>query len=132
MKSIIGFVFFYIVGAEIVGWIYVFFAAFVEIFWVLGLKYSTNALMWTGTVITIIFSFYFIIKACDLLPSGTVYAVFTGLGAAAIAIVDFTLLGEEFSIGKGIFIGLIIIGVVGLQLTTPSEKSEQTIRKEGS
>src|SRR5699024_12218618 len=71
MKSIIDFVFFHI-GDEAMGWIYVFFAAFVEIFWVLGLKYSTNALMWTGTVITIIFSFYFIIKACDVLPSGTV------------------------------------------------------------
>lgn len=124
MKSIIGFVFFYIVGAEIVGWIYVFFAAFVEIFWVLGLKYSTNALMWTGTVITIIFSFYFIIKACDLLPSGTVYAVFTGSGAAAIAIIDFTILGADFTYGKGFFILLIIIGVVGIQLTTSEKEVE--------
>lgn len=124
MKSIIGFVFFYIVGAEIMGWIYVFFAAFVEIFWVLGLKYSTNALMWTGTVITIIFSFYFIIKACDLLPSGTVYAVFTGSGAAAIAIIDFTILGADFTYGKGFFILLIIIGVVGIQLTTSEKEVE--------
>lgn len=99
-------------------WFYVFLAAFVEIFWVLGLKYSTNVLMWTGTVITIIFSFYFIIKACSVLPSGTVYAVFTGSGAAAIAIIDFTLLGAEFTVTKGLFIGLIIIGVVGIQLTT--------------
>ena len=88
--------------------------------------------MWIGTVITIIFSFYFIIKACDLLPSGTVYAVFTGCGAAAIAMIDFTLLGEEFSVGKGVFIGLIIIGVVGIQLTTPSKDSQKVARKEGS
>src|SRR5690625_5602489 len=103
-------------GGVFLGWMYVFLAAFVEIFWVLGLKYSTNVLMWTGTVITIIFSFYFIIKACDLLPSGTVYAVFTGSGAAAIAIIDFTLLGADFSIAKAACIGLIIIGVVGIQL----------------
>lgn len=114
------------------GWVYVFLAAFVEIFWVLGLKYSTNIWMWTGTVIMIIFSFYFIIKACDLLPSGTVYAVFTGCGAAAIAIIDFTLLGEEFTFGKAFFIGLIIIGVVGIQLTTPSKESGKVARKEGS
>ena len=117
------------------GWFYVFLAAFVEIFWVLGLKYSTTVLMWIGTVITIIFSFYFIIKACDLLPSGTVYAVFTGSGAAAIAIIDFTLLGAEFTYAKALFIALIITGVVGIQLTTNSseEKVERTvIRKEGN
>src|SRR5699024_766016 len=101
-------------GGERLGWFYVFLAAFVEIFWVLGLKYSTNALMWTGTVITIIFSFYFIIRACDLLPSGTVYAVFTGSGAAAIAIIDFTLLDSQFTYAKGLFIAFIIIGVVGI------------------
>jgi len=115
------------------GWMYVFLAAFVEIFWVLGLKYSTNIFMWTGTVITIIFSFYFIIKACDILPSGTVYAVFTGLGAAAIAIIDFTLLDSTFSMQKATFISLIIIGVVGLQLTSGPSKEEierAHIRKE--
>src|SRR5690625_4881891 len=105
------------------GWLYVFLAAFVEIFWVLGLKYSTNLLMWTGTVITIIFSFYFIIKACDILPAGTVYAVFTGCGAAAIAIIDFSLLGADFTIAKALFISLIITGVVGIQLTTVDRKS---------
>lgn len=78
------------------------------------------------------FQFLFIIKACDLLPSGTVYAVFTGSGAAAIAMIDFTLLGEEFTFGKAFFIGLIIIGVVGIQLTTPSKESGKVARKEGS
>ena len=107
------------------GWFYVFIAAFVEIFWVLGLKYSTNFLMWTATVITIIISTYYIIKACSLLPSGTVYAVFTGSGAAAIAIIDFTLLGTEFSYGKALFIGLIILGVVGLQLTTKEQEDKE-------
>jgi len=107
------------------GWTYVFFAAFVEIFWVLGLKYSTNLLMWFGTVIAIVFSFYFIIKACEVLPSGTVYATFTGSGAAAIATIDFLWLGAEFTIYKAVFIVLIIIGVIGVQLTTvPKENGE--------
>ncbi|MEJ8778914.1 DMT family transporter [Pseudogracilibacillus sp. ICA-222130] len=101
-----------------VGWIYVFLAAFIEIFWVLGLKYSVNIWMWIGTIIIIILSFIFVIKACEKLPSGTVYAVFTGLGAASIAIVDFVLLGADFTYAKGLFISLIIFGVVGIQLTT--------------
>lgn len=107
------------------GWTYVFFAAVIEVVWVLGLKYSDNWWMWTGTVIAIILSFYFVIKACEVLPSGSVYATFTGSGAAAIAIIDFSFLGETFSLAKGFFILLVIIGVVGIQLTTgeknPSE-----------
>lgn len=106
------------------GWLYVLLAAFVEIFWVLGLKYSDNVWMWTGTIITIIFSFYFVIKACSLLPAGTVYAVFTGSGAAAIAVIDFMLLGAEFTLVKGLFIGLIIVGVVGIQLTTETKTAQ--------
>lgn len=104
------------------GWTYVFWAAFVEIFWVLGLKYSNNLWMWSGTVIALVFSFYFIIKACAVLPSGAVYATFTGSGAAAIAIIDFTLLGEPFTLLKGLFILLIITGVVGVQLTTEADQ----------
>src|SRR5690625_6825038 len=81
----------------LMGWIYVLFAAIIEIFWVLGLKYSSNFIEWAGTVIAIILSFYFIIKAVETLPSGTVYAVFTGSGAAMIAIIDFLFLETEFT-----------------------------------
>lgn len=99
-------------------WLYVLFAAIVEVFWVIGLKYSESVLEWTGTIVMIIFSFYFIIKACEQLPAGTVYAVFTGSGAAAIALIDFTVFGEVFTFTKASFIGLIIIGVIGIKMTT--------------
>ncbi|HLR65273.1 MAG TPA: SMR family transporter [Pseudogracilibacillus sp.] len=103
------------------GWIYVLFAAIVEVFWVLGLKFSDSILMWSVTIGFIVFSFYFVIKACELLPSGTVYATFTGSGAAAIAIIDFIFLDTPFTFGAGFCILLIITGVVGLQLTTAEE-----------
>ncbi|MHA6260153.1 DMT family transporter [Sporosarcina sp. CAU 1771] len=99
-------------------WLYVLFAAIVEVFWVIGLRYSDTVWEWLATIIAIIFSFYFIIKACEKLPSGTVYAVFTGSGAAAIVLTEFLVFGAEFSIWKVVFIGLIIIGVVGIKVTT--------------
>lgn len=94
------------------------FAAIVEVFWVIGLRYSDSFLEWTGTTIAIVFSFYFIIKACEKLPAGTVYAVFTGSGAAAIVVIDFLVFGADFSMMKVFFIGLIIIGVIGIKMTT--------------
>ena len=72
----------------------------------------------------IVFSFYFIIKACEKLPAGTVYAVFTGSGAAAIVLIDFIVFGAEFSLVKVFFICLIIIGVVGIKMTTENSNEE--------
>lgn len=100
------------------GWLYVLFAAIVEIFWVIGLRYAEGFWQWTGTIAMIVFSFYFIIKACEMLPSGTVYAVFTGSGAAAIVLIDVVIFHTAFSIVQGVFVLLIIIGVIGIKMTT--------------
>lgn len=106
-------------------WLYVLFAAIVEVFWVIGLRYSSSVLEWTGTTFMIVLSFYFIIKACEKLPSGTVYAVFTGSGAAAIVLIDFIVFDAAFSLIKVLFIGLIIVGVVGIKMTDSGEVESQ-------
>ena len=106
-------------------WLYVLFAAIVEVFWVIGLRYSDSVFEWTGTTIMIVLSFYFIIKACENLPSGTVYAVFTGSGAAAIVLIDFIVFDAAFSLIKVLFIGLIIVGVVGIKITDSGGKDSQ-------
>lgn len=99
-------------------WFYVLMAGIVEVIWVVGLRYSSSIGEWTLTVIAIIFSFYFVIKACNKIPSGTVYAVFTGMGATGIVLLDFLILGADFSLIKLFFLCLIIIGVIGIKLTT--------------
>lgn len=106
-------------------WFYVFFAAFVEVFWVIGLKYSDSFLEWSATVVLILFSFLFVIKACEKIPSGTVYAVFTGLGAAAIISVDFIVFDADFSLAKLMFLLLIIVGVIGIKMTTSQQKNKK-------
>lgn len=118
-------------GENGLAWLYVLFAAIVEVFWVIGLKYSETILEWLGTGVAIVFSFYFIIKACEDLPAGTVYAVFTGSGAAAIAIIDFTIFGAAFAYSKALLIGLIILGVVGIKITTDEETVEETPVEQG-
>lgn len=103
-------------------WLYVFFDGIIEIFWVLGLKSSHDALTWSGTVILIIFSFYLLMKANETLPAGTVYAVFTGIGTAGIVIVDTVLFGEPMSVQKIIFIACIVTGVMGSKIITSREE----------
>jgi len=99
-------------------WIYIFIAAVVEVFWVIGLRYSDNWWEWTITVLLISFSIFLVIKACRSIPSGTVYAVFTGLGASALVVVDIYWFNQHFSAIELSFIVLVIVGVVGLKLTS--------------
>lgn len=106
-------------------WAYVTLAAIVEVFWVVGLRHADSTLEWTGTVIAIVFSFFFIIKACELLPAGTVYAVFTGSGAAAIVLVDYFVFNAQLTVVSFMFIGLILVGVVGIKLTSDDSAPEQ-------
>lgn len=118
-------------GMVSLAWSYVALAAIVEIFWVVGLRYSDSALEWTGTAAAIVFSFYFIIKACEKLPSGTVYAVFTGSGAAAILLVDIFIFHADFTWVTLAFISLIVIGVVGIKLTTDEQQPDDGLHEEG-
>lgn len=106
-------------------WIYVAMAAVVEVFWVVGLRHADSPLEWAGTGLAIVFSFYFIIKACERIPSGTVYAVFTGSGAAAIVLVDYFVFHAELSVISFVFIGLILFGVVGIKLTSSETDASQ-------
>jgi len=45
---------------------------------VIGLTHSFDFWTWTGTVVLIIVSNYLMITAAQVLPAGTVYAVFVG------------------------------------------------------
>lgn len=104
------------------GWIRVFVAAFFEILWVIGLKHAYDFWTWAGTIVAIIISNYYLVTAGKFLPVGTVYAVFVGLGAAGAVLAEMLFFGEPVDIGKLFFIGLLLLGVFGLQ---QSEGKEQ-------
>ncbi|PTQ55786.1 MAG: Quaternary ammonium compound-resistance protein SugE [Candidatus Carbobacillus altaicus] len=113
-------------------WIYVMLAGVVEIFWVIGLRYSVSVVQWLGTVVAIILSFYFIIKATEKLPAGTVYAVFTGIGSTGIVLMDYLFFDAELSLAKLLLIGLIVTGVIGLKMTSAPRPEEVSHTKEPS
>jgi small multidrug resistance pump len=49
-------------------------------------------------------------------PISTAYAVWSGAGTALVAVVAYLFLGESLGFAKTFFLGLIITGVVGLNL----------------
>jgi small multidrug resistance pump len=52
------------------------------------------------------------------IPVSVAYAVWAGLGTAAVAVVGFLFLGESMSWLKATSLGLIVLGVVGLNLVS--------------
>ncbi|MFB1051342.1 multidrug efflux SMR transporter [Paraliobacillus sp. JSM ZJ581] len=105
-------------------WINVFIAAIFEVFWVIGLKHANDFWTWTGTIISIIISFYLMIMAGRKLPVGTVYAVFVGLGTAGTVVSEIIFFGEPFKISKMLLILLLLTGIIGLKLVTKDNVQE--------
>ncbi|MGE6626262.1 DMT family transporter [Bacillus pumilus] len=104
-------------------WGNVFIAAIFEVGWVMGLKYAYSLIEWGATIVCIIVSFYLLLKATSVLPVGTLYAVFTGLGTAGTVVLGMVL-GEPVQLVKLLLIVMLLCGVLGLKLTTGEKKGE--------
>ena len=53
--------------------------------------------------------------ALRTLPVGTAYAVWTGIGAAGVAIIGVAFFGESADVGRLASLAMIVAGVVGLK-----------------
>lgn len=97
-------------------WIYVILTCLLEMVWVWG--FSTADALWQWILIAgvIIVDFYFLSKACEGLPTGTVYAIFAGVGSIGTVLMDYFLFDGNINGLKLLFIGLLVAGVIGLKL----------------
>lgn len=105
-------------GGTTMQWFKVILAGLIEILWVTGLNTADSLLSWIGMIIIIIISFFLVIAACKSLPVGTVYAVFVGIGTVGTVLVDMLFFGDPFNSMKIILITLLVVGIIGLKLTT--------------
>jgi small multidrug resistance pump len=74
-------------------------------------------LRWTVVVFAgYALSFWLLAIVVKTMPVSTAYAVWAGLGTAAIAVVGATLLGEYWDAWKVVALLMIVVGVVVLNL----------------
>ncbi|WP_229113609.1 quaternary ammonium compound efflux SMR transporter SugE [Halapricum desulfuricans] len=102
-------------------WIVLFVAGLFEIAWAIGLAYSdglSKPLPTLGTVAALLVSMVLLAHAVQELPVGTAYAVWTGIGAVGTASLGIVLLDEPATLARVAFIGVIVVGIVGLNLTS--------------
>jgi quaternary ammonium compound-resistance protein SugE len=104
-------------------WIWLTFAGLLEVAWAIGLKYTDGfTRLWPSlaTGAAMIASLYFLSLALRTIPIGTGYAVWTGIGAVGVAILGIVLFNEPRDLLRLGSILLIVAGIAGLKLVTPS------------
>ncbi|WP_438313874.1 DMT family transporter [Sporosarcina sp. FA9] len=107
------------------GWIFVALTSFFELFWIFGFNVASAWWHWVIIVAFILVDFHFLAKACESLPTGTVYAVFAGIGTVGTSLMDVFYFGGSLSGGKVFFIVLLVIGVVSLNLADKVEEEKK-------
>jgi len=104
-----------------VAWILLLVAGLLETAWAIGLKYTEGFTRPLPTVLTaaaLVASMALLGLAVRDLPIGTAYAVWVGIGAIGAALLGAALFGEPLGPLRLGFLGLLIVALVGLRLTS--------------
>lgn len=73
--------------------------------------------LWTGLVLTgYALSIWLLARVVEHMQVSVAYAIWAGLGTAAIAVIGVVALGESWDLTKGVALALIVVGVVVLNL----------------
>ncbi|WP_309648075.1 multidrug efflux SMR transporter [Nocardioides sp.] len=102
-------------------WALIVIAGLLETGFAVALKSSAGFSRLVPSLLFLVFaagSFTLLSIGLRTLPVGAAYAVWTGIGAAGTASYGIFFLDESSEVWKLVSIGLIVAGVVGLQLTS--------------
>jgi quaternary ammonium compound-resistance protein SugE len=100
-------------------WILVAIAGALEVAWAVGMKYTdgfSRPLPSIVVLVVALLSFWLLGLAMRVLPVGTAYAVWVGIGAAGAAVLGMWLFKEPATAARITCIVLIVTGVLGLKL----------------
>jgi quaternary ammonium compound-resistance protein SugE len=103
-------------------WLLLVIAGVLEVGWAIGLKYTQGfTRLWPSvwTLAAMVASMALLGTAMRVLPAGTAYAVWTGIGAVGTVLLGIALLGEPATPARLACIALILAGIIGLKLVTP-------------
>jgi quaternary ammonium compound-resistance protein SugE len=106
------------------GAFYITIGGILEIVWAISMSYSegfTDPLWSVNAVVFIILSMVMLSKAMGAgMPMGTAYAAWVGIGAVGTFAYSAMFMDEPLDLIRIFFVGLLIIGIIGLQKTSES------------
>lgn len=107
--------------SETRAWTYVILGGLLEVVWASGFKYE--AIPSIVVLVSLLASFDLIIRAAKVLPVGTVYAVFAGMGTLGTTSVEIVLSGGNVSALRIVFILTLLGCIVGLKLSSKGSET---------
>ena len=102
-------------------WVYLVIAGLLETGWAIGLKYTDGFRRPVPSILTIIAiaaSMVLLAIAARTIPIGTAYSVWVGIGAVGAVTLGIILFDEPRDFARMLFVGLLIVSLIGLKLTT--------------
>ncbi|MES2055285.1 MAG: multidrug efflux SMR transporter [Pseudomonadota bacterium] len=100
-------------------WVMLVTAGLLDIAWAVSMKYAAgySRLGWSLVSFLLLTAFVYLLgRALAVLPVGTAYAVWTGIGAAGTALLGIWLFGESISLWRFGGILLVLAGIALLKL----------------
>ncbi len=116
-------------------WAILLVSAVFEAVWATALGMSDGLTRPVPTTVFVVFSVISLVglgRAMRTIPTGTAYAVWTGVGALLTVLWAAVTGTEPLTVLKGLFLLGIIGCVVGLKLTTPAEDAPDAASSTGS
>ncbi|HVJ64014.1 MAG TPA: multidrug efflux SMR transporter [Bdellovibrionota bacterium] len=102
-------------------WIYLVIAGLLEVGWAIGLKFAegfTRPLPSVLTVVSMAVSLYLLGRAASVLPIGTAYGIWVGIGTVGAAILGIVIFKEPATFARLLCLLLLAVSLVGLKLTS--------------
>lgn len=103
-----------------VAWMILAVAGILEVGWAIGLKYTEGfTKLWPSvfTLISLAASMILLARAATVLPIGTAYGVWVGIGALGAAILGIFLFQEAVTPMRIFFLILLLTSIIGLKLS---------------
>jgi len=102
-----------------VAWTLIAISGLLEIAFAMSVQYSSGFTRMVPSALALIFgglSVYLMSLSLGVIPIGTAYAVWGGIGAVGTVLVGLVVFRESASPMRLVCLALIVVGIVGLQL----------------
>lgn len=102
-----------------VAWLLLIVSGLLDVAWAISMKYAEGYTRpgWTILSLVLLAAFVYLLgRVLEVLPVGTAYAVWTGIGAAGTVLLGIALFGESINLMRMGGVVLIVLGIVALKL----------------
>jgi quaternary ammonium compound-resistance protein SugE len=102
-------------------WTFLMLAGAFEIAFTTAMRYTAGfTRIWPSLLVLLLagISIHFVTRAAEIIPLGTAYAAWGGIGAIGTVAVGIFYFGEPVTLWRMVFLSTLVISIAGLKLVT--------------